>query len=80
MSRMNRLFVAGLVLAWALVSLRPAAGQASAAPQWRGEGFGKNKIQYREFDWKIYRSPHFNVHYYSAEEVSLQKVVSLAVG
>ncbi|MFL6199698.1 MAG: BamA/TamA family outer membrane protein [Thermoanaerobaculia bacterium] len=75
---MNRLFVAGLVLAGALLPLRPAAGQASAAPQWRGEGFGKNKIQYREFDWKIYRSPHFNVHYYSSEEVSLQKVVSLA--
>ena len=78
MSRMNRLFVAGLVLAGALVPLRPAAGQPSAAPQWHGEGFGKNKIQYREFDWKIYRSPHFNVHYYTAEEASLQKVVSLA--
>ncbi|MEA2558863.1 MAG: hypothetical protein QOH06_367 [Acidobacteriota bacterium] len=78
MSRMNRLFVAGLVLAGALLPLRPAAGQASAAPQWRGEGFGKNKIQYRDFDWKIYRSPHFNVHYYSAEEPSLQKVVSVA--
>ena len=78
MSRMNRLFVAGLALAGALAALHPAFAQGSAAPQWRGEGYGKNKIQYREFDWKIYRSPHFNVHYYSAEEVSLQKVVSIA--
>jgi len=75
---MNRLFVAGLALAGALAALHPAFAQGSAAPQWRGEGYGKNKIQYREFDWKIYRSPHFNVHYYSAEEVSLQKVVSIA--
>src|SRR5215218_4938964 len=75
---MNRLFVAGLVLAGALFPLRPAAGQASAAPQLTGGGFGKNKIQYRDFDWRIYRSPHFNVHYYSAEEAQLQKVVSIA--
>ena len=78
MSRMKRLFAAGLVLAGALLPLHPAAGQGAASPQWQGEGFGKNKIQYREFDWKIYRSPHFNVHYYSAEEASLQHVVSLA--
>jgi len=78
LSRMNRLFVAGLVLAGAVLPLRPAEGQLSASPQWRGLGFGKNKIQYREFDWQIYRSPHFNVHYYTAEEPSLQKVVSFA--
>ena len=40
--------------------------------------FGKNRIQYRDFDWKIYRSQHFDVYYYDAEEHLLQKVVSLA--
>lgn len=40
--------------------------------------FGKNKVQYREFDWKVYRSPHFEVHYYPEEEHLLEKVVSLA--
>lgn len=72
----NRLLAAGLLVLGALLPIRPAAGQAS--PQWRGEGYGKNKIQYRDFDWKIYRSPHFNVHYYTAVEPSLQKVVSFA--
>ena len=43
-----------------------------------GQGFGKNKIQYRDFDWQIYHSPHFNVYYYSDEEPLLQKVVSFA--
>ncbi|HSN87558.1 MAG TPA: collagenase [Thermoanaerobaculia bacterium] len=72
----NRLLAAGLLALGVLLPLRPAAGQAS--PQWSGEGYGKNKIQYRDFDWKIYRSPHFNVHYYTSVEPSLQKVVSFA--
>jgi hypothetical protein len=40
--------------------------------------FGKNKIQYREFDWKLYNSPHFVFYYYEAEAASLEKVASLA--
>lgn len=52
--------------------------QAQIVPQRAGEGYGKNKIQYRDFDWKLYHSPHFNVHYYTVEEPSLQKVVSFA--
>ncbi|MBN2104344.1 PD40 domain-containing protein [bacterium] len=27
-------------------------------------GFGKNKVQYREFDWKYVQSKHFDVYYY----------------
>ena len=40
--------------------------------------FGKNKIQYRDFHWEIYHSPHFNLYYYKEEEPQLQKVVSFA--
>lgn len=66
--------------AFALGASLPSAlhAQAQIGPQWGGYGFGKNKVQYRDFDWQIYHSPHFNVHYYSAEEPSLQKVVSFA--
>ncbi len=73
---LSRLSVAGLVLLGAMLPLAPAAGQAS--PQWYGQGFGKNKIQYRDFNWQIYRSPHFNVYFYPEEEASLQRVVSFA--
>lgn len=62
--RSNR-FVSAAVLA--CLAAAPALAQ-----------FGKNKVQYREFDWKTYRSPHFVVHYYPEEEVLLPKVVSLA--
>lgn len=40
--------------------------------------FGKNKIQYRDFDWKIYASPHFTFYYYETEADQLEKVASLA--
>ncbi len=38
--------------------------------------FGQNKISYKKFDWKIYRAPHFDVHYYDAVEPQLQSLVS----
>lgn len=28
------------------------------------EVYGKNRIQYRSFDWRYYSSPHFDVYYY----------------
>ena len=40
--------------------------------------FGKNKIQYQNFDWLIYKSPHFDVYYYPQEEPMLQQAVSFA--
>ena len=76
----HRSFVAVLAIAagaaWMLLALAPL--RAQYGPQLYGEGFGKNKIQYREFKWEIYHSPHFNVYYYKEEEAQLQKVVSYA--
>lgn len=43
-----------------------------------GAQFGKNKIQYRDFDWKLYASPHFTFYYYEAEANQLEKIASLA--
>lgn len=43
-------------------------------------GFGRNKIVYKNFQWKVYTSPHFEVHYYDGEEEFLQRVVSEAEG
>jgi hypothetical protein len=68
-SFLRRHAAAGCALAW--LAAVPAAAQYSGA-------FGKNKIQYREFDWKIYHSPHFDVYYYEEEAALLEKVVSMA--
>lgn len=40
--------------------------------------FGKNKIAYENYDWKVYASPHFDVHYYDAQEAFLEDLVSYA--
>jgi len=74
--RSMRLPIALLALGASLAAVPLFAQQAG--PQWGGYGYGKNKIHYRDFSWQIYHSPHFNVHYYTAEEASLQKVVSFA--
>ncbi len=56
-----------LLLVAATVAVEPAAAQ-----------FGKNKVQYRDFDWQIYHSTHFDVYYYTEDADLLQKVVSFA--
>lgn len=55
-----------------------AALVAASAPAQYTDYFGKNKIQYRDFDWKIYHSPHFEIYYYEAEKHLLEKVASFA--
>ena len=40
--------------------------------------FGQNKINYESFDWRVYASPHFDIHYYPQEEFLLESVVSYA--
>ncbi len=57
-----------LALGVALATLAPANAQY----------FGRNRVQYRDFDWRIYHSTHFDVYYYTAEEHQLKKAVSLA--
>jgi len=73
----HRPFLAGLLAAGSLLLLQHPL-HAQFGPSLYGEGFGKNKIQYRDFHWEIYHSPHFNLYYYKEEEPQLQKVVSFA--
>lgn len=35
------------------------------------QGFGKNRIQYTDFDWRFIRSEHFDVYYYSSNNYYL---------
>ncbi len=56
-----------IALVLALSAATPAAAQ-----------FGKNKIVYDRFDWKIYRSTHFTVYFYESERGALNKVASYA--
>lgn len=60
-----------------IAALLGLAMTVPAQAQYYGN-FGKNKVQYREFDWRIYHSPHFDVYYYTEDEALLQKMVSVA--
>ncbi len=73
----HRPFLAGLLAAGSLLFLL-APLHAQFGPDLSGGGFGKNKIPYRDFDWQVYHSPHFDLYYYKQEEAQLQKVVSFA--
>ena len=55
---MSRILRAVLLLALAITA--PAGAQFGS--------FGQNKIQYRQFDWRVLKGPHIDLYYYPAEE------------
>jgi hypothetical protein len=40
--------------------------------------FGKNKVKYDDFAWRIYKSPHFEIYYYPEFEQHLARLASYA--
>ncbi|HVR70801.1 MAG TPA: BamA/TamA family outer membrane protein [Vicinamibacteria bacterium] len=59
----------------ALCLLATALGAAPASAQFIPY-FGKNKVAYDNFAWRVYKSPHFEVYYYPEFEQHLSRVVS----
>ena len=39
--------------------------------------FGRNKVQYETFDFRVLQTPHFDVHYYPAEESAVTHAAHL---
>ena len=62
-----------LALAAAFTLAAPEPARAQFVPY-----FGKNKVKYDDFAWRIYKSPHFEVYYYPEFEQHLARVVSYA--
>ena len=56
---------------------RPRARRARPGAQFVPY-FGKNKVTYDNFAWRVYKSPHFEVYYYPEFEQHLARVVSYA--
>ena len=40
--------------------------------------FGKNKVKYDNFAWRVYKSPHFQIYYYPEFEQHLGRLASYA--
>ncbi len=69
LARASRWIAVGAV---ALVAGALLAGAASA------QAFGKNKVQYRTFDWRVVSSPHFDVYFYQGGDSLALRVLDLA--
>jgi len=46
------------------LSLLAAAGLGPWAVEAEGQYFGRNKVQYEDFDFRILKTEHFDIHYY----------------
>ncbi|HEY0971964.1 MAG TPA: basic secretory protein-like protein [Gemmatimonadales bacterium] len=54
--------------AWVVVAA--LASIASAPTTSSAQYFGRNKVQYENFDWRVLSTPHFDVHFYPAESLA----------
>ena len=49
-------------------------GLVLAAPAAHAQGFGRNKVQYRTFQFRVLATEHFDVYYYPEEEPAAQMI------
>jgi hypothetical protein len=40
--------------------------------------FGKNKVQYDEFDFQVMKTPHLDIYYYPSERMAVEEVARMA--
>jgi WD40 repeat protein len=50
----------------------------AAAPSAQAQYFGKNKVQYRDFDFKVLKTANFDIYYYPEEEAAIEQAGRLA--
>ena len=63
----------GLLAALLLVATATAL-PASVSAQY----FGRNKVQYETFDFKILKTPHFDIHFYPEEGEAVEDAARMA--
>ncbi len=61
-----------LRLAVALASLTFLPGDAAA------QYFGRNKVVYERFDWRVLKTEHFDIHFYPEEEPAVREAARMA--
>ncbi|MCH7855811.1 MAG: PD40 domain-containing protein [Gemmatimonadetes bacterium] len=65
----RRVLLGALLLAMAITAL-----PASVSAQY----FGRNKVQYETFDFKILKTPHFDIHFYPEEGEAVEDAARMA--
>src|SRR6185436_17459583 len=49
-----------------------------SAPPVRAQYFGQNKVQYKDFDFKVMKTRHFDIYYYPEEEAAVADAAKMA--
>jgi Tol biopolymer transport system component len=62
--------LAGIAAVLALAFLLPVTVEA--------QYFGRNKVQYDDFDFQVIETPHFDIYYYPEKEEAIQDVTRMA--
>ena len=62
------------LLAALLLALSASALPASVSAQY----FGRNKVQYETFDFKILKTPHYDIHFYPEEGEAVEDAARMA--
>jgi hypothetical protein len=60
------------------VFLLAALTGMGAVPDADGQYFGKNRVQYETFDFKVLETEHFKFHYYPVEEAAVRDAARMA--
>ncbi|HEX9938279.1 MAG TPA: hypothetical protein VGB15_14185 [Longimicrobium sp.] len=62
-----------------LAAAAAVAAAALAGPQTlNAQYFGQNKVQYRTFDFRVLRTPHFDLYYYPEEEAATRDAARMS--
>ncbi|MBI4408783.1 MAG: PD40 domain-containing protein, partial [Gemmatimonadetes bacterium] len=63
----------------ALVSCAPLAlALLARAPDAPAQYFGRNKVQYQDFDWRVLETEHFRIHFYPEETEAVQDAARMS--
>lgn len=66
--------ISGRLAALAIAAFLAAPAAVSA----QGDYFGQNKVQYRDFDFKVLKTEHFDIYYYPEEEAAVRIAARMA--
>src|SRR5215217_8390457 len=59
-----------LAVAFAVLACLPATASA--------QYFGRNKVQYEKFQWRVLKTEHFDIHFYPEEEQGVRQAAQMA--
>lgn len=49
----------------------------TAAPSLHAQYFGRNKVQYGKFDWRVLKTEHFDIYFYTGEDAAARQAARM---